>query len=150
MSFIIRTLASGLGLGYSPIASGTLGAIWGIPIFIAFAGLPVLIFALTLIAFTFFSIWISNQAIPLYGNEDPSQIVIDEIVGMLFAVAFWKPEIKILLVGFILFRLFDILKPWPVNWMETRFPAGWGVVLDDVMAGIYANLTMWILFKWIL
>ena len=149
MSFLVRVLASGFGTGYTPYLSGTVGSLVGVPIFFVlshFNWLPY--FAITS-GLTLFAIWISNLALPLYTHPkkqgDPSQIVIDEVVGQmitfgLFAGSYQLSAIYIA-TGFALFRLFDITKPFPIRRLE-RLPGGLGVVADDVGAGLYALIAL--------
>ncbi len=74
-------------------------------------------------------------------NPDPSEVVIDEVMGMVVAVAFLPLTPTVLLASFVLFRVFDIAKPFPVRQFE-KLPGGWGIVMDDVIAGVYANVTL--------
>ena len=154
MSWVIKILASGFGLGYAPVLSGTLGSLLGIPIFLGLSSLSPLAYFLTLITFTFLSIFISHQAIPLFNDpkkgQDPSQIVIDEVVGFLWAAGilryagFWSPSeglLWLIAIPFLFFRIFDASKWWIVGRVERRFHGGGlGVVLDDVAAGILAGV----------
>jgi len=86
------------------------------------------------------SVWISGRAELLLGDTDPSQIVIDEVVGMAVALAGAPFELSLIIVAFLFFRFFDIWKPFPIRYIDKSFPRGWGIVLDDVAAGIMANL----------
>lgn len=153
MSPIIKLLASGLGLGYAPILSGTLGTLLGIPIFLGLVPLNPFYYFLTVTAFTFLSIFISNQALSLFTDPkkegDPSQIVIDEVAGYLWAAGilryagFWDPKeglLWLIVIPFIFFRILDASKWWLVGTVERRFHGGLGIVLDDVVAGILAGI----------
>lgn len=80
--------------------------------------------------------------------HDPSIIVIDEIVGMLVALAFLPKTATVVVLTFVMFRLFDIVKPFPVRNLE-RIPAGWGIMLDDVAAGVYANVVCRLILLWL-
>jgi phosphatidylglycerophosphatase A len=82
------------------------------------------------------------------GRQDPGHVVIDEVAGQWIALIFSRVDLTRLLVGFLLFRLLDIVKPWPVRQLES-LPAGWGIMLDDVAAGVYALLLMLALQHWI-
>ena len=88
------------------------------------------------------SVWIAQEAENVFGHKDPGAVVIDEVCGM--AVAMWGlPLTPLLLVeGFALFRLFDIIKPFPIRWVERKVKGGLGVVLDDVVAGMFANILL--------
>lgn len=143
MNWFVKFFASGLGTGYIPIAPGTMGTLVGLGFYWVLSPLPHYIYIPTAVAFVFLAVWISARAIPLYGNEDPSTVTIDEIAGVLVTFAFHSFSWIALVAGFVLFRIFDIAKPWPIRLIERRFPGGWGVVLDDVMAGVYANAALW-------
>ncbi len=154
MFLAIRLLASGFGLGYTPILSGTLGTLLGVPIFWALARLNVGFYFLTLLAFTALSIFVSDRALSLslYKDNkkegDPSQIVIDEVAGFLWAAGivryagFWKPSegfFWLVVIPFVFFRILDASKWWIVGRVERRYHGGIGIVLDDVAAGILAG-----------
>lgn len=146
---IVLFFATGTGLGYSPFASGTVGTLWGIPLAIVVDRLGPYGGLALLIVFLGFSVFISYKAIPILHSGDPKQVVIDEIIG--YGVAFYLIPINAinLILVFILFRIFDILKPFPANWAESNLPGGWGIVMDDVMAGVYANFScIAILYFW--
>jgi len=142
-------LATGFGSGYSPIAPGTAGSVVGLLLF-----WPV---ALTLAwpwaaAATFVLFLLAVQAAAVVekeaGLKDPGIVVVDEIVGIwvtMLAVP-WTPAY--IAGGFVLFRLFDVVKPFPARTAESRLPGGWGIVCDDVVAGVYANLVLH-LVRWL-
>lgn len=125
-----------------PFAPGTFGSLLGLPIYyvMSFFSLPVVFFGL--MGFIVFASWIAGEAEKALGDKDPGCIVIDEIVGMavtFFALDFsWAAGIA----GFVLFRFFDILKPFPIRYLEKRYSGGFGVVIDDVAAGIMSNLIL--------
>ncbi|HSB04516.1 MAG TPA: phosphatidylglycerophosphatase A [Thermodesulfobacteriota bacterium] len=134
-------IATGLGAGFSPIVPGTMGTLVAIPFYYFVSSIPPPVYELTLLAFFFFSSWISNQAERYWGKKDDRRIVIDEIMGFLVTML-WIPRSPLfMVVGFILFRFFDILKPFPIRRLE-RVRSGYGVVLDDVLAGIYSNIAL--------
>jgi phosphatidylglycerophosphatase A len=135
-------LASGLGLGYVPWASGTFGSLLGIPLYLAgrplwrSAAVAVVVLAVAIGA----ACWIADQAERILGEHDSGKIVIDEVIGMVLALL-WHPTTPLrVLALFCLFRLFDVWKPWPARTLERAAPGGLGVVLDDVASGLYANL----------
>ena len=141
MNFFILLSATGLGAGFSPIVPGTMGTLLAIPFYYFVSSIPSPIYELTLVAFFFFSSWISNQAERYWGKKDDRRIVIDEIMGFLVTML-WIPRSPLFIVaGFLLFRFFDILKPFPIRRLE-RVRSGFGVVLDDVLAGIYSNIAL--------
>ncbi|NWF94306.1 MAG: phosphatidylglycerophosphatase A [Syntrophaceae bacterium] len=149
-NYFIVILASGFGVGYSPIAPGTMGTLLTIPIYYFLSTMPSLLYELTLLTFFFLSSWISGQAQRYWGKEDDRRIVVDEMMGFLITML-WVPRIPgLIIVGFLLFRFFDILKPFPIRRIEKRLRGGFGVVLDDVVAGIYGNIILQIIWYLIL
>jgi phosphatidylglycerophosphatase A len=141
MNFFVLLSATGLGAGFSPVVPGTMGTLVAIPIYYFASSIPFLLYELTLVAFFFFSSWISNQAERYWGKKDDRRIVIDEIMGFLVTML-WIPGSPLFIAaGFLLFRFFDILKPFPIRRLE-KVESGFGVVLDDVLAGVYANIIL--------
>lgn len=139
-------MATGFGVGYSPIAPGTLGTLVAIPIYYLLSEIPFPLYEITLTGFFFLGVWISANAESYFGKRDDQRIVIDEIVGF-FITMLWIPKtIHFVIVGFFLFRFFDILKPFPIRRLEKRIKGGFGVVLDDVLAGVYANIILHFLY----
>ena len=140
----IKFLACGFGSGLAPIAPGTFGTLAGVPICLLclpldwFWRLPVVL------ALTALAIYVSYRAEEIYQKKDDQRIVIDEIIGLQVTMLPVTITIPHLCAGFILFRIFDILKPFPLKNLQ-NLPGGWGVVLDDVGAGIYAGALMLLL-----
>lgn len=91
---------------------------------------------------TLLSIKIAGEGERFFGKKDCQVIVIDEVVGIFFTMFLFPPTLPNLAAGFFLFRVFDILKPFPARWVDKRISGGTGVVLDDVVAGLYANITL--------
>lgn len=135
-------LATGFGTGYSPIAPGTLGTLIAVPIYYFLSNISSPIYEITLIGFFFLSIWVSGNAEIAFGKKDDRRIVIDEVIGFLITMHWVPKNIYFILIGFLLFRFFDILKPFPIRRLEKRLKGGFGVVLDDVLAGVYANIIL--------
>lgn len=134
--------ATTFGLGFLP-ASGTFGSLFPLALYIFIPNKSILwaIF----IFHTLISVPVSRHASQLLKKKDPSEVVIDEVVGQFMPLLFLCPEQPALIyLSFILFRIFDALKIPPVDYFE-NFPNGWGIVLDDVMAGAYTTLCIWIL-----
>ncbi len=145
MGYFILLLATGFGVGYSPIAPGTLGTLIAIPVYYFLSTIPSPLYEITLIAFLFLSVWISENAEIFFGKKDDTRIVIDEMIGFLITML-WVPKTTLFIIlGFFLFRFFDILKPFPIRGLEKRLKGGFGVVLDDVLAGVYANIILQII-----
>ena len=128
------------GIGFIPIASGTFGSLAGL----------IIGYILNLINYNLFFIMIpilfilgviaSNKYQKLTGEKDSSVIVVDEVVGQLIAMMFVMDNLILVFISFIIFRIFDIFKPWPASYADTKMSGGLGVMLDDVFAGIYAAI----------
>jgi phosphatidylglycerophosphatase A len=142
MKRFILFLATGFGVGYSPIAPGTLGTLVAIPIYYFLSEIPSPLYEITLVGFFFLSVWIAENAGRFFGKKDDQRIVIDEIIGFLITMLWVPKTIPFIIIGFFLFRFFDILKPFPIRRMERKLKGGYGVVLDDVLAGVYANIIL--------
>jgi len=133
---LCRLLASGLGAGRCPVAPGTAGTLAAVPVAWALAHLPSAAHVLLLLATLPAVAWVCGRAARADGRSDPEWIVLDEIVGYCYAVALLPATPGVLALGFALFRLFDIVKPPPVGWLDRRISGGWGILLDDVAAGL--------------
>ncbi len=145
MRFVARLIATGFYTGYAPKAPGTAGSLFGLFLYWAIPGSKS-VYSLIGIALLFFmGVWAAYQVEKETKVHDNQIIVIDEIVGMLITVALFGKSLIWLVVGFLLFRLFDILKPFPVKASE-KLPHGWGVMMDDVVAGIYSALCLRLIF----
>ncbi len=140
MRKFVLFVATGAGSGYVPVAPGTAGSLVGLGIWVALAwpGMPLLAVPLAAILATGIGIWAAGRAGALFGNEDDGRITIDEVAGMLLSLAFLPLRPDVAITGFLLFRLFDIWKPFPADRAE-RLPGGVGVMADDLVAGLYAN-----------
>jgi phosphatidylglycerophosphatase A len=143
MNAIAKFIATAGGAGYSPIAPGTCGTAVAVPLVWALAALPVWQFALITAAVTLIGIWAADRADRAWGTHDCQKIVIDEVAGYMVTMllvdrAHWPG----LACGFVAFRFFDIVKPPPVGWLDEHLPGGWGVVLDDIAAGVMGMVTM--------
>ena len=131
-------LAFGFGSGLAPRAPGTAGTLAALPLAIALKLLPATIFWLALLATFVLGIYLCEVTARRLGGEDPGGVVWDEMVGFWLTVALLPLQWQWFLAAFVLFRAFDILKPWPIRWLERRFHGGLGIMLDDVMAALYA------------
>jgi len=138
MRRLILLLASNGGLGYAPVAPGTFGTLAGIPAYYLMAALSPAGYAATWAVLLTVSFWAADRAGRIYGIADDGRIVIDELVGYLVTVAFLPFSWPAVILGFLLFRFFDIVKLPPASWFDRSWKNGFGVVLDDVAAGIYA------------
>lgn len=151
---MIRFFASGAYSGHFPVAPGTAGSLVGVAIWYTLARLPLNPFGtfLLLLGFYLFGVWVSTHAERIYCKGDAPVIVIDEILGFLIAASFFTPgrytnEWRMIVVLFVIYRLLDILKPFPVGRAE-KLPAGWGVMTDDVLAGFITLLIGYLPFEW--
>lgn len=149
MTFFIKVLATWGGSGYSPFASGTVGTLAAIPFYLWLARLPTALYLLTLIAFFFLACWVSGKAETIFQEKDSGKIVIDEVVGYLVTMTAIPFDWRYIVAGFFLFRLFDIVKPPPANWFDSKLKNGYGVVLDDVAAGVYAWICLFALSRFL-
>lgn len=146
---VATLIAAGLGSGLSPVAPGTVGSV-----FAAFLLLPVLSAGMAshwmaLALATAIGVWAADRAGREWGVIDHPAIVIDEVIGLWLAVLIPLslipqaiPDGWLLLLALLLFRLFDIAKPWPINYLEQSLPGGWGVMFDDVAAGAMAGVCL--------
>ena len=141
----VMWLATGFGAGLSPVAPGTAGSLVGVLFYMAMAGLPLLLYLALVLVLAVVGVRVCDRAGRALGVTDHPGIVWDEIVGLLITMAATPPSWQGVVSGFALFRLFDILKPWPVATIERRVKGGLGVMLDDVMAGLYALACLQIL-----
>jgi phosphatidylglycerophosphatase A len=136
-----------MGVGRFPVAPGTAATLVGIAVYLVFQVQPHGIYLVSLLALMALAIWAADRAEGLLGQRDPSVIVIDEVVGFLVTLAWLPLNPYAVLLGFFLFRVFDISKVPPIRWIERTFPGGVGVVADDVVAGLYANLSLRCILK---
>jgi len=139
-------MATVFGVGYSPVAPGTLGTLIAIPVYYFLSNILPPIYEITLVSFFFLSVWISENAERLFGKKDDPRIVIDEVIGFLITMLWIPKTLLFVIMGFFLFRFFDILKPFPIRRLEKGFKGGFGVVLDDVVAGVYANIVLRLIY----
>ena len=135
-------VATGFFIGTVPFAPGTFGTLIGLPVCFLLSRLNFLQSVICILVFIPFAIWIASAAEKILRQKDPGQIVIDEIAGVMVTFAGLPFNLKTALAGFIIFRVLDILKPFPIRTLEKRVGGGSGVVLDDVLAGVYGNLIL--------
>lgn len=138
----ILFIATGFGVGRIPFAPGTFGTISGLPLIGIMAWLSATstpgAASLFLVGVVLCAVWISQEAEILMGSKDPGAVVIDEMAGFCVTMTLVPVTVFTLIAGFIAFRCFDILKPFPIRWFEKNFSGGAGIVLDDLMAGVLA------------
>ena len=139
------TWSSFFGAGYFPVAPGTAGTAAAIPLWWALSYAPAWAYFAAAAAVTLTGIAAADRAGKYYGVADSGHIVVDEVAGYLVTMAFLPRGVFAALAGFVLFRICDVLKPWPANFFDRdpRWKNGAGVVLDDVFAGVWACALTW-------
>ena len=142
MRHLAILLATWGGVGFSPFAPGTMGTLAAIPIFFLLSLLPWWLYILCVLGIGIVACWAADDAERIFHEKDPHRVVIDEAVGFFVTMAALPVTWTYLIAGFCLFRVFDIVKPPPIRLVEKKVPGGYGVVLDDVLAGIYAGISI--------
>lgn len=137
--------AFGFGAGLHRKAPGTAGTLVAIPIYLLLQYLPRPLWLCVLVVMMLAGIWICDRASKEQGGMDHPGIVWDEIVGFLVSMSAVTFSWINLLAGFVLFRLFDIAKPWPISWLDRRIKGGLGIMLDDIVAGICAGAVLYLI-----
>ena len=142
-------LATAAYCGYAPVAPGTVGSAAGLVVYVLVWATRSSLLEAALIAATFaIGVWSATHAERYFGTIDPGPVVIDEVLGMLVTLAFIPVGWSGALAGFFIFRIVDVLKPYPANRLE-RLHSGFGIIADDAMAGIYSNLCLRLLIWWL-
>ena len=149
-------LAFGFGTGRSPKAPGTAGSALAVLWFAALASMPQAFYAGWVVVAALLGIIICGEAAKAMGVHDHPGIVWDEFVGQWIALMPLVPfyhwdlhHVLAVLLGFVLFRVFDIWKPWPVRWADRRVHGGLGIMLDDLIAGVMAAIVLWAVLPWL-
>jgi len=144
----INFLAFGFGLGYAKKAPGTFGTLAGIPFILLFQQTSLEIYLAATVVMALFGIWLCGACSKQLGVHDHPGIVWDEIVGYMITMVAVPAGWQWLLLGFVLFRIFDIWKPWPIGLLDKHVHGGLGIMIDDVLAGLFAlgvlQLIVWI------
>ncbi|MGA1844172.1 MAG: phosphatidylglycerophosphatase A [bacterium] len=141
----MKAVDTGLGVGYLPLCPGTFGTLLAVGLYFLLSRLKPPFLILVIMALFFLGAWSASQGELLWQQKDPGKVVIDEIVGYLITVCLVPFDLKGAAAGFILFRLFDILKPFPIRKIE-GIRGGWGIMLDDAVAGVYAAILLRVLW----
>lgn len=138
-------LSLGLGAGLIPKAPGTWGSLLALPVFVVLNPYGQAIYVACVITLLIVGVYLSGRTARALGVHDHSAIVIDEVVGMLVTWIGVDPDAFTIVAGFVLFRFFDIVKPWPIHRIEAGFSGGTGIMLDDVAAGLMAAAVLQLL-----
>ena len=143
-----KIVATFFGLGYAPKASGTIGALGGILVYgaLRWLGINNWLFLLLLLILFFLGVYSFSEVEEVWG-KDNGKVVIDEVVGIWVSLLYIPFQLEYYLLGFVLFRILDIWKPLLIRKTE-KLKSGWGVMADDLLAGIYTNLILQALLLW--
>jgi phosphatidylglycerophosphatase A len=150
MHTLIMIIATGFYSGYLPKAPGTWGSLVGLALFFLLHTLSLEVYLAVVTGIFVIGTFAAGEAEKIMDRKDPGLIVIDEIVGMLITMIAIPATPLAMALGFILFRIFDIWKPFPVNFFDQRFHGGLGIMLDDVVAGIYSLIILQLAIRFIL
>lgn len=142
----IQFLALGFGSGLAPKAPGTFGTLAAIPLLLLCSTITPTYFALIVIVMSVIGVYLCGYTAKAVNVHDHPAIVWDEFVGLFITMFMIPINLKTIIVGFILFRLFDILKPWPISWLDKHCHGGFGIMIDDIVAGFAALACMHIIF----
>lgn len=142
----IHFLALGFGSGLAPKAPGTFGTLAAIPLLFLATLLSTWHYGLLIVLMSVAGIYICGKAAKDAGVHDHGAIVWDEIVGLMITLFMFPLTWQTILVGFLLFRFFDILKPWPISYLDKNCSGGFGIMIDDIVAGLFAWLCMYLIF----
>ncbi|MBD3273390.1 phosphatidylglycerophosphatase A [Candidatus Dependentiae bacterium] len=138
-SFIIDIIATFFYSGFFPLGPGTFASILTTLILFFLPTLSFIFSISSILILTIIGLFVSDVYAKTNGQHDPSQVVIDEVVGMWISLLLVPKSIITFLIAFLLFRFFDIVKPYPINKFE-KLPGGWGIMLDDILAGLFSFL----------
>lgn len=142
-------IACGFGSGLVRYAPGTAGTAIAVPIVLLLQTLPLALYAMVVVISFVVGIWICQRVVDDLGIKDHPAIVWDEIVGYMITMIAAPDGAAWLLIGFGLFRLFDVLKPWPISWIDQHVSGGMGIMADDVLAGVAAGGLLLLISSWI-
>ncbi len=136
---MIVFLATGGLIGFSPVAPGTFGSLAALPLCLLVSKMRMEAALTVVLALIAASTWVAGSVEKIENRKDPQKVVIDEICGMLVALFALPFSPGIVVAGFFLFRLFDIYKPFPIRWFDRHVAGGPGIMLDDIVAGLFTN-----------
>ncbi|WP_251359039.1 phosphatidylglycerophosphatase A [Kangiella sp. TOML190] len=145
----VHLLAFGFGSGLLPKAPGTWGTLVAIPIWLGLSFLSLQHYLLVTLALTVFGIWLCGASSKKLGVHDHGGIVWDEICGYLVTMIALPLTWYWALAGFALFRFFDIIKPWPIKWLDKKVHGGFGIMIDDLIAAVFAAIILQVFYRFI-
>ncbi|MDI9246763.1 phosphatidylglycerophosphatase A [Marinobacter sp. CHS3-4] len=146
----VHLAAFGLGSGAAARAPGTWGSLAAIPIWLTFVWLPPTAYWLVVVSAFLVGIWLCGKTAEDLKVHDHGGIVWDEFVGMWIALGLFPDSVYGVFMAFALFRLFDIVKPWPISWFDRHLPGGLGIMFDDVLAGFMALASLFAIDRWLI
>jgi phosphatidylglycerophosphatase A len=143
-------LACGFGSGLTPVAQGTFGSLASILPWLLLRHYSLPVNLLVIVVGFLIGVWACDVAGRILGVDDHRSLVWDEFIGQWIALlpALLAPWWSVV-IGFALFRLFDVWKPWPIRWLDRHLKGGLGVMIDDVIAGIFAAIVLWAILRWV-
>lgn len=143
---VANFFALGFGLGLAPKAPGTFGTLLGLPLLMVMPAQLGSYLLVVLVLFAF-GVWCCDVCTRYLGVHDHGAIVWDEVVGYLITMVALPVSWPWMLAGFVVFRFFDIIKPWPISWLDRRVHGGLGIMVDDVLAGVFAAITLQLVYR---
>jgi phosphatidylglycerophosphatase A len=146
----VHFLAFGLGSGAAPRAPGTAGTLAALLLYLVLPAMSPFVYAVFLLSGFLLGVWICGKTARDIGVHDHGGIVWDEFIGFWLTMFLAPPGLFWLLSGFVLFRVFDIVKPWPIRWFDRHVHGGFGIMIDDVLAGLMAWICLQLMAVWIL
>ena len=144
----VHFLSLGFGSGLAPYAPGTFGTLAAIPLYLLIQPLPLIAYLIVTVFSVLIGVYLCEKTANALGVHDHSGIVWDEIAGYLITMIAVPLDWVWILTGFVLFRFFDILKPWPIKWIDAKVSGGWGIMLDDVLAGVFSLIVLHLLLNY--
>lgn len=146
---VALTVATFFGIGFTPLAPGTAGSVVATLLFALLRPIGLDWLALAVLLLTGVGVWASGRVVALRGGHDPQIIVVDEVAGQWLTLLAVPADWRWYLAGLVAFRLADQFKPWPARQAERELPPAWGVMLDDVLAGAWGAVLLWLAQRWI-
>ena len=143
----VHLLAFGFGSGCAPVAPGTFGTLAAVLFYLPLSRLPLSLYLLVLLVVILAGIWLCGKTSADLGVHDHGGIVWDEFAGYFVTMIAAPPGWQGIILGFLLFRLFDIWKPWPIRWLDKGVQGGLGIMVDDLLAGTYALVLLQLIHR---